>query len=96
MNAARIGDAAVATAIPPLLGPGNVIGPGVATVVIEKLPAVVVGDHVAYAAPGGPAPLPIIKGSSSVFIGKRPAARMGDLTVAGSIVMGAGTVMIGG
>lgn len=39
----------------------------------------------------------IIKGSSSVLIGGRPAARMGDQTAhGGQIVMGCPTVIIGG
>jgi len=39
----------------------------------------------------------IVKGSMTVLIQKKPAARMGDLTVhGGTIVVGAPTVLIGG
>jgi len=39
----------------------------------------------------------IVQGSATVFIGGRPAARVGDATAhGGSIVMGLPTVMIGG
>jgi len=39
----------------------------------------------------------IIKGSATVFIDKLPAARMGDQTAHGGvIILGAPTVMIGG
>ena len=43
---------------------------------------------------GGPI---IVKGSATVMIGGKPAARMGDTTAhGGNIVMGCPTVMIGG
>ena len=49
-----------------------------------------------WAIPVGP-PDVIIKGSSSVLIGGRPAARMGDQTAhGGQVVMGCPTVIIGG
>jgi uncharacterized Zn-binding protein involved in type VI secretion len=39
----------------------------------------------------------VVKGSATVFIGGRPAARVGDTTAhGGSIVMGCPTVLIGG
>ena len=72
---------------------GPIIGPGVPTVLIGKLPAAVMGD---MATCGGP-PDTIIKGSATVMIGGKPAARMGDTTAhGGSIVMGCPTVIIGG
>ena len=72
---------------------GPVIGPGVATVLIGKLPAAVMGDTCICVGP----PDTIIKGSSSVMIGGKLAARMGDTTAhGGSIVMGCPTVQIGG
>jgi uncharacterized Zn-binding protein involved in type VI secretion len=44
-----------------------------------------------------PIAVPIIMGSSTVFIGQRPAARMGDPTAdGGTIAVGLPTVMIGG
>ncbi|MBB1487165.1 PAAR domain-containing protein [Oceanospirillum sediminis] len=72
---------------------GPVIGPGVPTVLIGKLPAAVVGDNCVCVGP----PDTIVKGSSTVTIGGKPAARLGDSTAhGGSIVLGEFTVMIGG
>lgn len=72
---------------------GPVMGPGVPTVLIAKMPAAVVGDMCVCVGP----PDSIVKGSSTVMIGGRPAARMGDATAhGGSIVLGFPTVMIGG
>jgi uncharacterized Zn-binding protein involved in type VI secretion len=72
---------------------GPVVGPGVPTVLIEKMPAAVVGDAAVCVGP----PDTIAKGSATVMIGGKPAARMGDTTAhGGSIVLGAATVMIGG
>ena len=72
---------------------GPIIGPGVPTVLIGKLPAAVMGDMATCVGP----PDTIIKGSATVFIGGKPATRMGDTTAhGGSIVMGCPTVIIGG
>jgi uncharacterized Zn-binding protein involved in type VI secretion len=72
---------------------GPVIGPCVPTVLIEKLPAAVVGDSCTCVGP----PDAIAMGSTTVMIGGKPAARIGDSTAhGGSIVLGAATVMIGG
>lgn len=72
---------------------GPVVGPGVPTVLIGHLPAAVVGDHAVCVGP----PDAIVNGSATVFIGGRPAARVGDRTAhGGSIVLGLGTVLIGG
>lgn len=80
------------TGVVPHIG-GPVVGPGVATVVIGKMPAAVVGDIVTCVGP----PDAIVKGSATVFIGGRPAARQGDLTAHGGVlVSGFPTVMIGG
>lgn len=93
--AARITDihtCPMATGFVPHVG-GPVIGPGVPTVLIGKLPAAVVGDSCTCVGP----PDTIVKGSATVMIGKKPAARMGDTTAhGGSIVLGLPTVMIGG
>ena len=80
--------------IPPIPHVGGpIVGPCVATVLIGKLPAAVVGDNCVCVGPSDA----IIKGSSTVFIDKRPAARMGDPTAhGGQIVLGCFTVMIGG
>ena len=60
---------------------------------IGKLPAAVVGDMCVCVGP----PDSIVKGSATVMIGGKPAARMGDTTAhGGSIVLGCPTVMIGG
>ena len=63
---------AVPAPIPHVGGP--VIGPGVPTVLIGKLPAAVVGDTCVCVGP----PDSIVKGSATVLIGGKPAARMGD------------------
>lgn len=72
---------------------GPIVGPGVPTVLIGKLPAAVIGDNLICVGP----PDVIIKGSATVMIGGKPAARIGDTTAhGGSIVAGFPTVMIGG
>jgi uncharacterized Zn-binding protein involved in type VI secretion len=72
---------------------GPVIGPGVRSVLIGKLPAAVVGDMLVCVGP----PDTIVKGSSSVMIGGKPAARVGDTTQhGGAVLAGLPTVMIGG
>lgn len=80
--------------IPPVPHVGGVIiGPGVPTVLIGKLPAAVLGDIATCIGP----PDTIITGSATVLIGGKPAARVGDATAhGGSIVIGCPTVTIGG
>jgi uncharacterized Zn-binding protein involved in type VI secretion len=57
------------------------------------MPAAVVGDVLVCVGP----PDAIVKGSATVMIGSRPAARVGDTTAhGGSIVLGCFTVLIGG
>lgn len=97
-NAARITDMHTCPmqtpGVPPIphIG-GPIIGPGVPTVLIGKLPAAVMGDMATCIGP----PDRIIKGSATVMIGGKPAARVGDITAhGGSIVMGCPTVIIGG
>ena len=96
--AARITDMHVCpmveAGLPPIAHVGGpVLGPGVPTVLIGKLPAAVVGDMVCCVGP----PDSIVKGSATVLIGGRPAARIGDSTAhGGAIVLGYPTVMIGG
>jgi uncharacterized Zn-binding protein involved in type VI secretion len=93
--AARLTDMHVCpmvTVVVPHVG-GPVVGPGVPTVLIGKLPAAVVGDSCVCVGP----PDTIAKGSGTVMIGGKPAARLGDTTAhGGSIVLGEMTVMIGG
>lgn len=80
------------TGIVPHVG-GPVVGPGVPTVLIEKLPAAVVGDSCICVGP----PDTIAKGSATVMVGGKPAARIGDNSAhGGSILLGAMTVLIGG
>ena len=80
------------TVVVPHVG-GPVVGPGVPTVLIGKIPAAVVGDSCVCVGP----PDTIAKGSGTVMIGGKPAARIGDTTAhGGSIVVGEVTVMIGG
>ena len=72
---------------------GPIIGPGVPTVLICKMPAAVVGDSCTCVGP----PDTIVKGSATVMIGKKPAARIGDMTAhGGNITLGCPNVMIGG
>jgi uncharacterized Zn-binding protein involved in type VI secretion len=57
------------------------------------MPASVVGDMLVCVGP----PDSLVKGSATVTIGGRPAARVGDTTAhGGAIVLGCFTVMIGG
>ena len=84
----------------PLVSPGPVphvggpiLPPCVPTVLIGFMPAAVVGNPCVCVGP----PDSIAKGSMTVMIGNRPAARMGDMTVHGGvIVVGCPTVLIGG
>ncbi|MBL8287168.1 MAG: PAAR domain-containing protein [Rubrivivax sp.] len=95
--AARLTDLHVCPRVTPGLPPvphvgGPVAGPGVATVLIGKLPAAVVGDSAVCVGP----PDAIVSGSATVLIGGKPAARVGDATAhGGSVVMGSPTVLIG-
>ena len=65
----------------------------IATVFVNNLPAALVGDSITCVGP----PDTIAMGSMTVFITKKPAARMGDMSAhGGSIVLGSVNVMIGG
>ncbi|WCL53463.1 PAAR domain-containing protein [Gimibacter soli] len=93
--AARITDmhtCPMVTGIVPHVG-GPILPPGTPTVLINSLPAAVVGTPLTCVGP----PDTIVKGSATVFIGGMPAARMGDTTAhGGTIVLGSPTVIIGG
>ena len=80
--------------VPPIPHVGGPILPGgPPTVLIANLPAATVGCSCVCVGP----PDSIIKGSSTVMIGGKPAARMGDSTAhGGSITVGFPTVQIGG
>ena len=96
--AARLTDMHVCPMVTPGLPPiphvgGPIVGPGVPTVLIGKLPAAVLGDSAVCVGP----PDTIIPGSTTVLIANTPAARIGDPTAhGGSIAMGWPTVLIGG
>ncbi len=83
----------------PTAHPGTIAGPGIPVVLIQGLPAAVVGDMHACAMPplAGPhPPTPFAMGSLTVLIGGRPALRMGDVSSCGApIVAGAFTVLVG-
>lgn len=80
-----------ASPIPHVGGP--IVGPGAPTVMINQLPAAVVGDTAICVGP----PDSIVKGSATVMIANKPAARLGDTTAhGGSIVLGSPNVIIGG
>ena len=95
MPAARITDPHVCpmvTVLVPHVG-GPLLPPGVPTVMICGLPAATITNPAVCVGP----PSRVIKGSATVLIGKKPAARMLDNTAhGGMIVMGAPTVLIGG
>ena len=77
---------------PPHIG-GPITGPCVPTVLIGNLPAAVIGDLCVCVGP----PDSIVVGSTTVVIGGRPAARQGDLTAHGGVIVGGfPTVIIGG
>lgn len=96
--AARITDMHACPMVTPGVPPvphvgGPIIGPGIPTVLIGKLPAAVITDKCTCVGP----PDVIVKGSATVLIGSRPSARVGDMTAhGGNIVMGCPTVIIGG
>ncbi|WP_028669086.1 PAAR domain-containing protein [Runella zeae] len=94
--AARVGDNHVCpmvTGVVPHVGGPILPLPTVSKVLIAGMPAATVGTMCTCAGP----PDTIVKGSATVFIEGKPAARMGDLTVhGGTIAMGAPTVLIGG
>ena len=98
MLAARLGDMHTCPMVTPGTPPvphvgGPILPPCCPTVMIEFMPAARVGDMALCVGP----PDTIAKGSVSVTIGGQPAARLGDLTVHGGvIVQSALTVDIGG
>jgi uncharacterized Zn-binding protein involved in type VI secretion len=96
--AARLTDLHACPMVTPGLPPvphvgGPIVGPCVPTVLIGKLPAAVVTDNCVCVGP----PDVIVQGSTTVFIGGKPAARVGDTTAhGGKIVIGLPTVIVGG
>jgi len=94
--AARVGDMHTCPIVVPMTPPhvgGPVLPPCFPTVIIESMPAARVTDMCQCVGP----PDAIAVGSATVLIGGLPAARMGDATLHGGlIVKGAMTVLIGG
>lgn len=94
--AARVTDMHVCPKVEP--GPvphvgGPILPPGVPTVLIGSLPAAIVSGKLTCVGP----PDTIAKGSATVMIGGKAAARMGDMCQhGGTIILGLPTVMIGG
>lgn len=71
---------------------GPILPPGEPMVLIEGIPAATVGSMAACAGD----PDTIVHGSATVFIGGKPAARMGDPTAhGGRIAAGSPIVLIG-
>ncbi len=93
--AARITDmhtCPMVTVIIPHVG-GPILPPGAPTVLIGGLPAATATNMAVCVGP----PDTIVKGSATVLINNLPAARMGDNTAHGGvIVLGMPTVLIGG
>lgn len=93
--AARIGDHHVCpmvTGVVPHVG-GPILPPCVPTVLAGGIPFAVVGNPCLCVGP----PDMIAVGSATVMVGGRPAARIGDTTVHGGvIVVGLPTVLVGG
>lgn len=73
---------------------GIITGPGDSTVLIAKKPASVAGDTLTW--PAGQSTASFTIGSTSVFIGGKPAIRVGDMSSGGtSAIVGEPTVLIG-
>lgn len=98
MPAARITDMHVCPMITPAVPPiphvgGPIVGPCVPTVLTCCLPQATITDMAVCVGP----PDTIAKGSTTVLIGGKPAARILDNCAhGGMIVAGAPTVLIGG
>ena len=93
--AARVGDmhtCPMVTGTVPHVG-GPILPPGIPTVLVGGMPAATVGNPAVCPGP----PDSIVKGSATVLIQGRPAARLGDSTAHGGVIVaGLPTVMIGG
>lgn len=98
MLAARITDMHVCPMLTPGVPPiphvgGPIMPPGSPTVLIGGLPSATLTSMCLCVGP----PDAIVKGSTTVLICSLPAARMGDSTVHGGIIVaGCPTVLIGG
>jgi len=98
MPAARIGDMHVCPMVTPGVPPiphvgGPIVTPGAPTVLIGGMPAATATSTCVCVGP----PDVIAKGSATVLLSNKPAARLGDQTAhGGAIVVGCPTVLIGG
>ncbi len=98
MPASRITDMHVCPMVTPAVVPiphvgGPIITPGAPTVIIAALPAATVTSMCVCVGP----PDVVVMGSMTVLLSGLPAARIGDSTAHGGIiVLGAPTVLIGG
>lgn len=95
--AARVGDMHTCPMVDPGPTPhvgGPILPPGVPAVLIGGQPAAVASGMCTCTGP----PDTIAKGSATVMIGYKPAARVGDTTSHGGVITGPGcpTVLIGG
>ena len=84
----------VTPGVPPIPHVGGPIsGPCVPTVITVGLPQATITDMCVCVGP----PDTIAKGSATVLVGGKPAARIGDSCIhGGAILLGAPTVIIGG
>ncbi|MCA9024276.1 MAG: PAAR domain-containing protein [Planctomycetaceae bacterium] len=93
--AARVGDdheCTEVTGVVPHVG-GPILGPGAVNVLLEGMPASIVGDECECE---GPVDMTVM-GSATVMISNKPSVRQDDETEhGGMIVAGAPTVLIGG
>jgi uncharacterized Zn-binding protein involved in type VI secretion len=93
--AARIGDmhtCPMVTGLVPHVG-GPILPPCAVTVLTGKIPQARVTDMAVCVGP----PDVIVQGSATVLVNNLPAARLGDMTAHGGvIVIGQPTVLIGG
>jgi uncharacterized Zn-binding protein involved in type VI secretion len=96
--AARITDMHVCPMVTPGVPPiphvgGPIVSPGAPTVMVSMLPAATLGSTCVCVGP----PDAVVKGSATVLMSSKPAARMLDTTAhGGTIVAGAPTVLVGG
>lgn len=96
--ASRVGDPHVCPMLTPGVPPiphvgGPIVVPGAPTVLVASMPAATIGSMCVCVGP----PSSVIKGSVTVLMGSKPAARMGDNTAHGGVIMmGAPTVLVGG
>lgn len=72
---------------------GPIISPGAPTVIIGGMPSATLGSMCTCVGP----PDTVVMGSGTVLLSNKPAARLGDSTAHGGVIVaGAMTVLIGG